>query len=191
MVTNSTRHARRSTSKTPSVSRAGAVVGRLLPPWSLLEASPSTRASDASNSLNSSNSSNSGLLLCEMEELKKRHASWCKSLQRAVETDGWGQVIEAVEAYERCERVPLSVRKINGHDLTVHPADWRCSSHRRRRGSTSSARTKRCVAQVHRVLAKSSTCSCSLAHSLACSHRCLSSGRSRRSRARSTCAQNA
>lgn len=36
-----------------------------------------------------------------MEELKKRHASWCKSLQRAVETDGWGQVIEAVEAYER------------------------------------------------------------------------------------------
>lgn len=36
-----------------------------------------------------------------MEELKKRHAGWCQSLQRAVETDGWGQVIEAVEAYER------------------------------------------------------------------------------------------
>ncbi|RLN55020.1 hypothetical protein BBJ29_006858 [Phytophthora kernoviae] len=36
-----------------------------------------------------------------MEDVVKLHAAWCKSLQQAVETDAWGQVIEAVEAYER------------------------------------------------------------------------------------------
>uniref|UniRef100_K3WDJ8 C2 Aida-type domain-containing protein n=1 Tax=Globisporangium ultimum (strain ATCC 200006 / CBS 805.95 / DAOM BR144) TaxID=431595 RepID=K3WDJ8_GLOUD len=35
------------------------------------------------------------------EQLTKRHAAWCSGLQRAIETDGWGQVVEAVEAYER------------------------------------------------------------------------------------------
>jgi hypothetical protein len=36
-----------------------------------------------------------------MEDVVKLHAAWCKSLQQAVETDAWGQVLEAVEAYER------------------------------------------------------------------------------------------
>ncbi|EGZ19882.1 hypothetical protein PHYSODRAFT_490439 [Phytophthora sojae] len=36
-----------------------------------------------------------------MEDVVKLHAAWCKSLQQAVETDAWGQVVEAVEAYER------------------------------------------------------------------------------------------
>lgn len=27
---------------------------------------------------------------------------WCKSLERAAQDDGWGQVVEAVEAYEQC-----------------------------------------------------------------------------------------
>ncbi|KAG6620752.1 Axin interactor [Phytophthora cinnamomi] len=36
-----------------------------------------------------------------MEDVAKLHAAWCKSLQQAVETDAWGQVVEAVEAYER------------------------------------------------------------------------------------------
>ncbi|KAG6968647.1 hypothetical protein JG687_00003655 [Phytophthora cactorum] len=37
----------------------------------------------------------------EMEDVVKLHAAWCKSLQQAVDTDAWGQVLEAVEAYER------------------------------------------------------------------------------------------
>ncbi|KAF4034352.1 Cytoskeletal adhesion [Phytophthora infestans] len=36
-----------------------------------------------------------------MEDVLKLHAAWCKSLQQAVDTDAWGQVLEAVEAYER------------------------------------------------------------------------------------------
>ncbi|KAE8894704.1 hypothetical protein PF005_g7128 [Phytophthora fragariae] len=36
-----------------------------------------------------------------MEDVAKLHAAWCKTLQQAVETDAWGQVVEAVEAYER------------------------------------------------------------------------------------------
>ncbi|ETI52351.1 hypothetical protein F441_04458 [Phytophthora nicotianae CJ01A1] len=36
-----------------------------------------------------------------MEDVVKLHAAWCRSLQQAVDTDGWGQVLEAVEAYER------------------------------------------------------------------------------------------
>eukprot|EP00644_Phytophthora_capsici_P001804 jgi/Phyca11/107637/e_gw1.14.676.1 len=36
-----------------------------------------------------------------MEDVVKLHTAWCKSLQQAVETDSWGQVLEAVEAYER------------------------------------------------------------------------------------------
>ncbi|KAJ0411438.1 hypothetical protein ATCC90586_007098 [Pythium insidiosum] len=35
------------------------------------------------------------------DELRRRHAEWCKDLEHAVQADGWGQVLEAVEAYER------------------------------------------------------------------------------------------
>ncbi|TMW65741.1 hypothetical protein Poli38472_008383 [Pythium oligandrum] len=35
-----------------------------------------------------------------MEELKTRHSTWTQRLQDAVQADGWGQVLEAVEAYE-------------------------------------------------------------------------------------------
>ncbi|EEY56941.1 axin interactor, putative [Phytophthora infestans T30-4] len=40
-----------------------------------------------------------------MEDVLKLHAAWCKSLQQAVDTDAWGQVLEAVEAYERFETI--------------------------------------------------------------------------------------
>ncbi|TYZ66027.1 hypothetical protein PybrP1_009042 [[Pythium] brassicae (nom. inval.)] len=56
-----------------------------------------------------------------MEELKKRHASWCKNLQRAVETDGWGQVVEAVEAYERLA-VQLTQETPKCHELSKDQA---------------------------------------------------------------------
>lgn len=93
------------------------------------------------------------------EELKKRHASWCASLERAVETDGWGQVIEAVEAYERCETcsdgVASSVDQCawpdpynsveRAHTAALTLADSRCSSRRRHQSSTRLAKTKRCV----------------------------------------------
>ncbi|POM68105.1 Axin interactor [Phytophthora palmivora] len=36
-----------------------------------------------------------------MEDVVKLHSAWCKSLQQAVQTDAWGQMLEAVEAYER------------------------------------------------------------------------------------------
>jgi hypothetical protein len=36
-----------------------------------------------------------------MDELREQHATWCRSLQEAIQADAWGQVLEAVEAYER------------------------------------------------------------------------------------------
>ncbi|OQR80449.1 axin interactor [Thraustotheca clavata] len=37
----------------------------------------------------------------------KRHRQWTKQLNRAVEADGWGQVLEAVEAYEQTSMLIL------------------------------------------------------------------------------------
>ncbi len=35
------------------------------------------------------------------ESITKRHRRWVKLMEDAVKADGWGQVVEAVEAYEQ------------------------------------------------------------------------------------------
>ncbi|DAZ96451.1 TPA: hypothetical protein N0F65_006497 [Lagenidium giganteum] len=49
-----------------------------------------------------------------MESLEQTLMKWCRTLHHAVETDSWGQVIEAVEAYETlADTIRQSLRKLD------------------------------------------------------------------------------
>ncbi|ETV90842.1 hypothetical protein H310_14437 [Aphanomyces invadans] len=42
------------------------------------------------------------------EDMAKRHRKWMQLMEEAVQADGWGQVLEAVEAYEKAAGVILA-----------------------------------------------------------------------------------
>ena len=45
------------------------------------------------------------VMASEEDEVAK--TMWLKSIEAALKSDAWGQVVEAVEAYERCVCVPM------------------------------------------------------------------------------------